>query len=169
MMPESNELLGQIFQQYGVVGLVIGFLILGPGFTYFRTRTIRVQAEMKAQELLNEFAQQERQRSERLEMRLTSTQQKLNTAEDEVSSLRLRLAMAQSDLDEMPKLKHRLRLLMRRVSELETAAKDKQSEIERLTEQLQQRQNDSERNTHRIHELEQVLTQGDGADVRTLP
>lgn len=66
-MPETNELLTQVFQQYGLLGLVITFLLLGPGFTYFRTKHIRAEAESKAQTLLNEFAQQERQRSERLE------------------------------------------------------------------------------------------------------
>ena len=67
-MTKITNLLSQVFQRHGLVGLVIGFLILGPGFTYLRTRTIRVQAETKVQALVNEFARQERQRADRPEL-----------------------------------------------------------------------------------------------------
>ena len=156
-MPESNELLTQVFQQYGLFGLVIAFLLLGPGFTYFRTRHIRAEAESKAQTLLNEFAQRERQRSERLEARLNETLFKLNAAEDEVARLRLRLTEARSDLDEMPKLKRRIRKLTRRISELESAVASKQTENEQLQQTIQQRESDLQRHTLRIQELEQAL------------
>ena len=90
-MTEIVNLLQQMFQQNGLLGLIIGFLILGPGFTWLRTRTIRVEAEAKAQELVNEFARQERQRADRLEEQFRTTLRKLTTTEDEVSRLRLKL------------------------------------------------------------------------------
>ncbi|MEO8391768.1 MAG: hypothetical protein ABI700_02140 [Chloroflexota bacterium] len=113
-----DDLLQQVFQQYGLLGLVIVFLIFGPGFTYFRTRTMRVEAEAKAQELLNKFIKQERLRADRLEKRLNETLHKLELAEDEVSQVRLRLSQAQSDLDEVSKFKRQVRRLTRRVAEL---------------------------------------------------
>src|SRR4051812_16252737 len=103
-----------------MAGLIIGFLILGPGFTFLRTRTIRVEAEAKAQELVNEFARQERQRSDRLEEQLRTTLRKLETTEDEVSRLRLKIIENQAKLETMPSLRRQIRKLNRRVSELET-------------------------------------------------
>jgi len=136
-MSEFEQLLQEVFRQYGLLGLFVVFVILGPGFTYFRTRAIRVQAEAKAQVILNAFAQMERERSERLEKRLDQTLRQLNLAEDEVANLRLRLAKAQSDLDDMPLLKRRIRRLTTRVNELETQVKTKQTEIERLQHEHQ--------------------------------
>jgi chromosome segregation ATPase len=159
-MPGIEELLQQAFQQYGLVGLVLVFLLLGPVYTYVRTRGIRAQAEANAQSLLNEFAQKERLRSERLEERLNETFEKLNAAEEEVAQLRLRLAQAQSDLDEMPKLKHRLQVLGKRVVELEKQVETKRTENEQLQVKLRQRERDSQRNAQRITELEQAFQPG---------
>ena len=86
-MTEIVNFLNQLFQQDGLVGLVIGFLILGPGFTYVRTRTLRAQSEATAQALVNEFARQERQRADRLEEQLNGAFRKLNTTEAEVANL----------------------------------------------------------------------------------
>ncbi len=116
----SGDLLQTLLQQHGLLGLVIGFLILGPGFTYIRTRNMRDEAEAKTQALLNEFAQKERERSERLEARLEETLQKLNQAEDEVISLRLKLAQAQSELEKVAALREQIQVLTNRVNELES-------------------------------------------------
>jgi chromosome segregation ATPase len=159
-MPGIEELLSQAFQQYGLAGLVIVFLLLGPAYTYFRTRGIRAQVEANAQSLLNEFAQKERLRSERLEERLNETFEKLNAAEGAVAQLRLQLAQAQSDLDEMPKLKQRLQVLAKRVVELERQVETKRAENQQLQLQLQQRERDSQRNAQRITELEGALQPG---------
>lgn len=156
-MPGIEPLLDQAFQQYGLLGLVVVFLLLGPVYTHFRTRTIRAQAETNAQQLLNEFAQKERLRAERLEERLNATFEKLNAAEEEVSQLRLRLAKAQTDLDEMPKLKHRVRVLVKRVMELERLVEAKRVENEQLQNMLQQREVESQRQAQRIAELEQAI------------
>jgi hypothetical protein len=107
--------------------------------------------------LLTEFAQQERQRSERLETRLNETLLKLNAAEDEVARLRLRLMEARSELDEMPKLKRRVRTLTRRIVELESAVASKQTENERLQQVIQQREGELQENVTRIQQLEQAL------------
>ena len=139
-MSGSEELLTQVFQQYGLLGLVIVFLLLGPAYTYIRTRGIRAQAEANTQSLLTEFAQKERLRSERLEERLNETFEKLNAAENAVAQLRLRLTKAQIDLDEMPKLKHRIRILAKRVVELERLVEVKQVENEKLQSKLRQQE-----------------------------
>jgi chromosome segregation ATPase len=159
-MTGIEELLQQAFQQYGLFGLVVVFLLLGPAYTYFRTRGIRAQAEANAQSLLNEFAQKERLRAERLEARLNEALQKLNAAEEEVAQLRLRLTQAQNDLDEMPKLRHRLQGLAKRVVELERLVEAKRAENELLQQKLQQRELESQRNAQRIAELEQALQPG---------
>ena len=136
---EIVNFLQQLFQQNGMIGLIIGFLILGPGFTFLRTRTIRVEAEAKAQELVNEFARQERQRADRLEEQLRTTLRKLETTEDEVSRLRLKLIENQSKLETMPSLRRQIRKLNCRVSELETVVEQKTLENDELRRVLDQR------------------------------
>lgn len=160
-MPGIELLLEQAFQQYGLVGLVIVFLLLGPVYTHFRTRAIRVQAETNAHTLVSEFAQKERLRSERLEERLNETFEKLNAAEDEVAQLRLRLTKAQTDLDEMPKLKHQVRVLAKRVVELERLVEVKRVENEQLQSRLQQREAENQHQTQRITELEEAIRSGE--------
>ena len=152
-----EELLKQVFQQHGLIGMLIVFLITGPGYTHFRTRNIRARAEAKAQEVVNQFAQQERKRADRLEEQLTLTQTKLSSAEDEVSALRLRLADAQSDLDELPRFRSQVRRLTRRVSELGEIVEGKKTEIAELRLELGKRQQELERSSLRILELEQRL------------
>lgn len=66
---------------------------------------------------------------------------------------------ARSELDEMPKLKRRIRRLTRRIGELESAVVSKQSENEQLKQVIQQRESDLQRSTERIQELEQALHQ----------
>ena len=148
-----GDLLQQVFQQYGLLGLVIVFLIFGPGFTYFRTRNVRIQTEAKAQEVLNEFIKQERQRADRLEARLNEALDKLNLAEDEVAQLRLRLSEAQSDLDQLAALKRQVRKLTQRVTELEGQLETKQNENEELRLEIARHESHSAR----IHDLERKL------------
>lgn len=135
---EIVNFLQQLFQQNGMAGLIIGFLILGPGFTFLRTRTLRVEAEAKAQELVNEFARQERQRADRLEEQLRTTLHKLETTEDEVSRLRLKIIENQTKLETMPSLRRQIRKLNRRVSELETVVEQKTLENDQLRRSLEQ-------------------------------
>ena len=137
-MTEIVSFLHQLFQQDGLVGLVIGFLILGPGFTYFRTRTLRAQSEAKAQTLLNEFARQERQRADRLEGQLNTALRKLDSTEEEVANLRLKLAEAQNKLDDMVALRQQVRKLTRWVRELQAAVEDKSRENDELRQTLRQ-------------------------------
>jgi uncharacterized membrane protein YgaE (UPF0421/DUF939 family) len=137
-MTELVSFLHQLLQQEGLVGLVIGFLILGPGFTYFRTRTIHAQTEAKAQALVNEFARQERQRADRLEEQLNAALRKVESTEEAVASLRLKLAEAQNELGEMTTLRQQVRRLTRRVRELETAVEEKNRANHELHQMLQQ-------------------------------
>ena len=153
-MTEIVNLLSQIFQQHGLIGLIVGFLILGPGFTYFRTRTIRVQAEVKTQALLNEFAIQERQRADRLEEQLNNTLRKLDNAEEEISKLRLKLAETRNDLGDVSRLRQQVRKLTRRVRELEETVEKKRVENERLLQALKQREGELEQNQRPLHEPE---------------
>lgn len=152
-----EELLKQVFQQTGLIGLLIVFLVTGPGFTYFRTRNIRARAEARAQEVVNQFARQERKRADRLEEQLTLTQTKLSSAEDEVSALHLRLATAQGDLDELPRLRSQVRRLTRRVSELGESVEGKKIEVAELYLQLNNRQQEIDRSKHQIQALERRL------------
>ena len=154
-LKEIIELLHQIFQQYGLLGLLIGFLVLGPGFTLLRTKTIRVQAEAKAQALVNEFARQERQRADRLEEQLRTTLQKLDSTEEEVSRLRLKLAETNSQLEEISGLRRQVRKLTRRVRELETTLEHKDVENRDLRQALKSRESEIRTNQSQIQELEQ--------------
>lgn len=138
-MDQVNDLLVQVFQQYGLLGLIIAFLVTGPGYTYLRTRSLRAEGEAHAQELVNEFARQERQRSERLEMKLSAAQRKLDTAEEEVAHLRSKLSEAQTQLEMVATLRRQVRQLRKRVSELESQVEAKTAEIEHLRTRLELR------------------------------
>jgi DUF1365 family protein len=92
-----------------------------------------------------------------LEGRLNETLEKLDAAEEEVTQLRLRLAKAQTDLDEMPKLKYRIRVLAKRVVELERLVETKRVENEQLQSKLQQREWESQRQAEQNAELEQAI------------
>ena len=114
-----ETILEQVLQQYGPIGMLIAFLVVGPGYTYIHSKNTRLEAENKAQELLNEFARQERKRTDELEKYLNQTLQRLDNAKDEVATLQVKLAHAQSDLEEMPVLRRQVSELMERVKELE--------------------------------------------------
>lgn len=138
-MIEFPELFEQAFEQYGLVGLVVAFLILGPGFTYLRTRNASVQAEMKAQTLLNRFAQDEHIQAERMEERLNAALVKLEDARQQVLDLRIELLKAQHDLTEMAKLREQVQTLSRQVCDLEGQIEAGRIENERLRESLRQK------------------------------
>jgi exonuclease VII large subunit len=87
-----ENLLEQAFQQYGLVGLLVTFLTLGPGFTYLRTKNACLRAESRAQELLNEFLREEREHADQLEERLNQTLARLDAEKEEVFELKMQLA-----------------------------------------------------------------------------
>jgi len=137
------DLLQQVFQQYGLAGLLVAALILGPVLTYFRTRNLQTRVEARAQDLVNQFAREERQRAERLERQLRQTAGKLTRAEEELLHLRGQLADNQRELQALPQLRQQVDQLMHRVSELEMIVAHKDQELARKEQ--------------RIHELEQTL------------
>lgn len=143
-----ETILEQVLQQYGPIGMLIAFLVVGPGYTYIHSKNTRLQTETKAQELLNEFARQERQRTDELERYLNQTLQRLDTAKDEVASLQVKLAHAQSDLEQMPVLRCQIAELMDRVKELE-------ARIEALLAENIQLQQDRWAQQQRIEQLEE--------------
>ena len=131
-----ENLLEQAFQQYGLMGLVVAFAVLGPGFTYVRTKNSRLQAEVQAQALLNEFARREQEQSERLEERLTSTLERLDQSKDEVFHLRLALNQTQHDLHEMREVCQKVDALTERVVELEAQLDRKRQRIQELEQAM---------------------------------
>lgn len=146
-MTESSDLLAQVFQQYGLVGLIVFFLITGPGYTYLRTKSLRAQGEARAQALVNDFAKQERLRAERLEAQLNANQQKLDTAEEEVAHLHLKLSEAKAELEVVASLRRQVRTLRKRVTELECAVEQKKGEIENLRSRLELREQSTQPST----------------------
>ena len=154
-MIEFPELFEQAFETYGLVGLVIAFLVLGPGFTYIRTRQAQLHADVKAQTLLNRFARDEHEQVERLEQRLDDALGRLEVEREEVMQLRVSLFEAQRELLEMPQLREQVLTLTQRVCDLEGQVEASRTENERL-------QQENERKESRIFELERVLVQGFG-------
>ena len=156
-MTELITLLHELFQQYGLAGLLIGFLLLGPGLTLLSLRTIRAQAEVKAQALVNEFAQKERQRADRLEEQLRCALRKLESTEQEVARLRLKLSETQGALAAVPGLRRQVRRLTQRVREMKAEIEDKTQENADLRQRLEQREGEIQDNQQRLRELEEHI------------
>ena len=97
-MIELTDLFEAVFHEFGLWGLVIVFLILGPGFTYIRTHNTRLKVESKAQELVYRFAQEEHDQANRLEDRLNIALEELSKAREEIAQLKLDLQQAQHEL-----------------------------------------------------------------------
>lgn len=144
-MPDSTDLLHQLFHQHGLVGLIIGFLILGPGFTFVRVRSVRARLEAQTQALLNDFARHESQRADRLEADLNTTLTQLEAAQQEVARLRRQEAENEARLQEVDRLQQQVETLTRRIGELErlTVLKDEElSQRDRRIGQLEHRLHD---------------------------
>lgn len=116
---ELTHLLDQVFQEHGLLGVLILFVLTGPGYTWVKTRNLQVQVEDRARELVAEFARHERQRADRLEKQLNFTQNKLEKAQDEVDRLKDRLKQAQRELEEVPMLRKQINQLTSQVLELQ--------------------------------------------------
>jgi peptidoglycan hydrolase CwlO-like protein len=101
MEAEFTQFLQEVLQQYGIWGLIIGFLITGPGFTYLRTKNVRLQAETHAQQLIQQVMKREQKRSDRLEGMVNTTQSKLDAAEARVTELTIELATALRQVKEL--------------------------------------------------------------------
>jgi DNA repair exonuclease SbcCD ATPase subunit len=127
-----ENLIEQAFNQYGLLGLLVTFLVLGPGFTYVRTKNTRLQTESKAQEILNEFLREERDHAEQLEKNLKDTLARLEGEKEEVFQLQLKLAQTEFELEKMGELLQRIQALTERVSELEEQIKCLATENEQL-------------------------------------
>lgn len=93
------QILQQTLEQYGVVGLIVVFMIIGPGFTYLKVRQAQAQAEAKARELLSDLARHTLERAEQLEHRLQATLAQLAAAENEVQQLHIQLIEAKLQVD----------------------------------------------------------------------
>jgi DNA repair exonuclease SbcCD ATPase subunit len=114
-----ENLLEQAFQQYGLVGLLVTFLTLGPGFTYLRTKNACLRAESRAQELLNEFLREEREHADQLEERLNQTLARLDAEKEEVFELKMQLARTQLAQNGLADLRQQLAALSDRLAALE--------------------------------------------------
>lgn len=135
-----EQLLEQALREYGLFGALIVFLILGPGFTYVRTKNARLRAESKALALVNEFAKYGQRRADALERQLKLTQVKLDEAEDTIVHLNARLATAQRQVEELKEY----------VTELRVTIENERTDNARLLAE-------NERRESRIHTLEQAL------------
>ena len=145
-----ENLIEQAFRQYGLLGLLVAFVVLGPGFTYVRTKNARVQAETKAQELLNEFLREERDHAEQLEENLTATLTRLEEEKGEVFQLQLKLAQNAFQLEKLAELRQQVQALTERVTELEAQVNRLEAENERLNSEVARKQ-------ARIEALEQGM------------
>jgi chromosome segregation ATPase len=158
-MPDYNELFQQVLQQYGLIGLLVVFVVLGPLFTLMKAKNAQLQTEVKAQELLNEFARQERQRAERLEARLDAAQQQLDKAEAEVLELRAIVSRNETELQEVPRLQAQIQELTLRVSELGGRVENEQQKSQRLEAEMQTKDQQLAQQTRYIQELEQQVAE----------
>jgi DNA repair exonuclease SbcCD ATPase subunit len=140
-----DTLIQQAFEQYGLIGLVVVVLIVGPAYTYLRTRNLRLDAEVKAQEVLNRILVDERDHAEALENHLGATLERLDAAKDEVFHLRMELAQTQHKLTEMPELSGQIQTITQRMNTLE-------GQMEQIRLQMQQVSQ-----TRRSPELEAAL------------
>jgi len=145
-----ENLIEQAFRQYGLLGLLVAFIVLGPGFTYVRTKNTRLQAETKAQELLNEFLREERDHAEQLEENLTATLARLEEEKEEVFQLQLKLTQNAFQLEKLAELRQQVQALTERVTELEAQVNRLEAENERLNSEVACKQ-------ARIESLEQRL------------
>ncbi|MCU0499224.1 MAG: hypothetical protein MUF87_17865 [Anaerolineae bacterium] len=93
------QILQQTLEQYGLVGLIVAFLIVGPGFTYLKVRQAQVQSEAKARELLSDLARHTLERAEQLEHRLQAALAQVAAAESEVQYLRIQLVEAKLQVE----------------------------------------------------------------------
>ena len=118
-MIEFPDLFEAAFREFGLWGLVIAFLVLGPGFTYIRTHNTRLQVESKAQELLYRFAQEEHDQANRLEERLNIALEELTTAREEIAQLKLDLQQARHELETVDQLKQHIATLDDHIEALE--------------------------------------------------
>jgi len=123
-----EELLQQALQNYGPEGLLIAFLVLGPGFTYIRSRNTRLQMETKAQELLNQFLVEERKHGDQLESKLSVALVKLEAAKQEVVHLREQLVA-------MPVLSEGLMVIQARLDILEAGQEQIKKEVRALDDE----------------------------------
>ena len=114
-----EDLIEQAFHQYGLVGLIVTFLVLGPGYTYLQTRDLRLKSESQAQNLLNTVLMDEMAHGDTLEEQLTQTQQRLEEAKGEVFQLQMELAETKHKLDVIPENTQQIDLLEGRMSVLE--------------------------------------------------
>jgi len=151
------EILDALLRDHGLFGLLIGFLILGPGYTLVRTRNLRVELAGEAQRLLNQYMREEMVRADVLEERLQQTSDQLQSAHRELFTLKLQFAQATYQLEEWGDLRQEVTHLRERVVELEGQVATQKEANRGLREQI-------EAKADRIQELEQLLpTQTDTA------
>ena len=147
---ESSLILEQILQQYGLIGFLIAFIVLGPWFTYVKTKNAEAKAEAKARELLNDFARHEQQRADRLEGQLNAAQAKLDCAENDVMQFNVKLFEAQKQVEE----------LTAEVARLSGIIDVQKTDNQLLRDEIRQRE-------QRILKLEQALIQNTSLASRT--
>jgi DNA repair exonuclease SbcCD ATPase subunit len=118
-MPEHTDLFQAILQQYGLVGLITMFLLMGPVFTLIKTRNMQAQTEQNAYAFLSEFARKEIQRAERLEERLNEAVVKHATLDKERLQLQETLNGVKQRLETVDRLQKQVQELTTRLDELE--------------------------------------------------
>lgn len=118
-MIEFPDLFEAAFREFGLWGLVIAFLVLGPGFTYVRTHNTRLKVESKAQELIYRLAQEEHDQANRLEQRLDIALGELATAREEIAQLKLDLQQARHELETVSQLKQQVSTMDNHLEALE--------------------------------------------------
>jgi hypothetical protein len=118
-MPEYTDIFQSVLQQYGLVGLITMFLLMGPIFTLIKTRNVRAQTELSAYALLNEFARKEIQRADRLEERLNEALAKHEALEKELLQFQETLNVTRQRLEKVDRLQKQVHELTARLDELE--------------------------------------------------
>ena len=125
-----ETLLQQAFDQYGLLGLLLTFLVLGPGFTYLRTKNACLRAESRAQEILNEFLREERDHADQLEARLTATLDRLDAEKEETFTLKMQLAEARHAQNGLADLRQQVTNVTGRLAQLENPLPDDPAAVE---------------------------------------
>lgn len=123
---DYGEMLPQVLDKFGPLAAIIVALIFGPLFTLIRTRSSRIQSEIKAYELLNQFARQEFEHADYLEEQLRShqeqlqvAQQRLSQSESQVLQLQTQLTRYEVTVQEVERLQQKLETLRGQVEVLE--------------------------------------------------
>ncbi len=114
-----EDLFQQVYEQYGLMGVLLTLIVLGPGVMYVQMRQSRVRTETATQRVINELLLEEHQHADELEEELSQTTQKLLEAKEEVFRLKMELVESQYQIEGMPEVSKSMEGVTQRLNQLE--------------------------------------------------